>query len=179
MIRVTAGLALACVIAATGCATMNVSSHVERGVNFAAFKTYDWTPADALPVGDPRLDNNPFFRDYLQGAIEKQMARKGYRRTGADAPDLLLHYHATVNQRMEINAVDRQAGYCYDDCGPQVIEYEEGTLVLDVVDARTKRVIWRGWAQDSVEGIIDDQARLERQVDKAVTRIFERFPAGF
>jgi hypothetical protein len=47
------------------------------------------------------------------------------------------------------------------------------------VDARTLKVIWRGWAQDSIQGIIDDQARLERQVDKAVTRIFERFPAGF
>jgi len=36
-----------------GCATMNVSSHVERGVDFAQYKTYDWGPADALPTGDP------------------------------------------------------------------------------------------------------------------------------
>jgi hypothetical protein len=179
MVRFMTGFALASVLALAGCATMNVSSHVERGVNFAQFTTYDWTAADALPVGDPRLDNNPFFRDYLQGAIEKQLAAKGYRRvTGSDA-DLLLHYHATVNQRMEINEVDRQAGYCYEDCRPQIIEYEQGTLVVDVVDARTKKVIWRGWAQDSVQGIIDDQDRLERQVDKAVTRMFERFPAGY
>jgi hypothetical protein len=179
MVRVTAGFALVVVLALAGCATMTVGSHVERGVNFGEFKTYDWTPADALPVGDPRLDNNPFFRDYLQGAIEKQLARKGYRRATDQPADLLLHYHASVNQRMEINAVDRQAGYCYQDCQPQVIEYEQGTLVLDVVDARTRKVIWRGWAQDSVQGIIDDQDRLERQVDKAVIRIFERFPTGF
>lgn len=179
MVRVMAGLTLVLIFTLAGCATMNVGSHVERGINFAQFTTYDWTPADALPVGDPRLDNNPFFRDYLQGAIEKQLAKKGYRRVSGAPADLLLHYHATVNQRMEINAADRQAGYCFQDCQPQVIEYEQGTLVLDVVDARSKKVIWRGWAQDSVQGIIDDQERLERQVDKAVTRLFERFPTGF
>ncbi len=41
-------------LALAGCATMNVSSHVERGVNFAQYRTFDWGPADALPTGDPR-----------------------------------------------------------------------------------------------------------------------------
>ena len=59
---------IAVALAAAGCATMNVSSHIEHGVNFADFVTYDWGPPDNLPVGDPRLDNNPFFNDYLQVA---------------------------------------------------------------------------------------------------------------
>ena len=62
------------VVAVAGCATMTVSSHIERNINFSQYATYDWGPPDNLPVGDPRLDNNPFFNDYLQGAIEKQLA---------------------------------------------------------------------------------------------------------
>ena len=73
----TVVLILAAVFAA-GCATLTVSSHIERNVTFTDFVTYDWGPPDNLPVGDPRLDNNPFFVDYLQGAIEKMLAAKGY-----------------------------------------------------------------------------------------------------
>ena len=70
MARWTAVAAAA--LALTGCATtMNVSAYVGRGVNFSQYRTYDWGPADALPTGDPRLDNNGFFIDLLEGAIEK------------------------------------------------------------------------------------------------------------
>ena len=62
-----------------GCATtMTVSSHVDRAVDFAHYRTYDWGPADALPTGDARLDANPFFKDHLQGEVEKQLAAKGF-----------------------------------------------------------------------------------------------------
>ena len=60
----------------TACATsMSVGSHVGRGADFARCRTYDWGPADALPMGDLRLDQNPFFQDRMQGAVEKQLQR--------------------------------------------------------------------------------------------------------
>jgi hypothetical protein len=163
----------------TGCATMNVSSHIERNVNFVDYVTYDWGPPDNLPVGDPRLDNNPFFNDYLQGAVEKQLAAKGYVRAGAGAsPDLLIHYHASVNQRMDVYAVDNSYGYCYGNCEPQVAEYEQGTLVIDIVDSKSSKVVWRGWAQDTMNGVIDNQKRLEKQVDEGVTKMMLLLPRG-
>ena len=67
-------------LALTGCATMDVGSHVERSLNFAQYRTYDWGAPDALPVGDPRLDKNPLYRDHVEGAIEKQLAGRGYER---------------------------------------------------------------------------------------------------
>ena len=42
----------------TGCATMNVSSHVLRGADFTQYRIFEWGPADALPTGDPRLDRS-------------------------------------------------------------------------------------------------------------------------
>ena len=170
--------ALALTAFAAGCAAMTVSSHIERNVNFAEYVTYDWGPPDNLPVGDPRLDNNPFFHDYLQGAIEKRMAAKGYERAVSGTPDLLIHYHASVNQKLDVYTVDNRYGYCYGNCEPQITDYEQGTLVIDVVDTRTSKVIWRGWSQDTMNGVIDNQRRLEEQVEEGVTRMMVLLPKG-
>ena len=162
---------------ATGCATLTVSSHSERNVNFADYVTYDWGPPDNLPVGDPRLDNNPFFRDRLMGVIERQLAAKGYERALRE-PDLLVHYHASVNQKVDVYGTDSRYGYCYGDCEPQFVDVEQGTLVVDIVDVRTNKVVWRGWAQDAMNGVIDHQDRLDEQVDANVTKMMELLPRG-
>jgi hypothetical protein len=163
---------------AAGCATVTVSSHIERSANFADYVTYDWGPPDNLPVGDPRLDNNPFFVDYLQGAIEKKLAAKGYERAVSGEPDLLVHYHASVNQKVEVYETDTRYGYSYGSGETRVTDYEQGTLVVDVVDAKTSKVIWRGWSQNVMNGVIDDQRRLEQQVDEGVTKMMVLLPRG-
>ena len=179
MRKITGLIIAIAAVGVAGCATMNVSSHIERGVNFAEFVTYEWGPPDNLPVGDPRLDNNPFFNDYLQGAVEKQLAGKGFERaaSGADA-DLLVHYHASVNQRLDVSTADQQYGYCYGNCEPQVVDFEQGTLVVDLVNAKTKKVVWRGWAQDTMTGVVDNQDRLQKQVDEGVTKMMLLLPRG-
>ena len=180
MSRLGRSIAVAiCALAVTSCATMNVSSHVQSGVDFAQYRTYDWGPADALPTGDPRLDKNPFFQDHILGAVEKQMAVKGYERSESGTPDLRIHYHASINQRIDVYGVDRDHGYCYDDdCKARVTDYEAGTLVLDLVDTRTNRVIWRGWAQDTVEDVLNNQDRMAKKIDEAVRRMLARLPSG-
>jgi hypothetical protein len=57
-----------------------------------------------------------------------------------------------------------------------VIPYDEGTIVVDVIDARTNALVWRGWAQDSVTGIADHPGRMADYVDAAMRKIMERFP---
>ena len=161
-----------------GCAAMTVSSHIERSITFTDYATYDWGPRDALPTGDPRLDNNPLFRDYVEGAIEKMLAARGYERTAGVEADVLVHYHASVTDRVDLNSVDMSHGYCYANCEPRVIRYQQGTLVIDLVDRRTNKVVWRGWAQDTMDGVIDDQERLERQVDDGVGRMMPLLPRG-
>jgi hypothetical protein len=169
----------AAALVVAGCATMTVSSHVERNVKFHEYVTYDWGPPDNLPVGDPRLDNNPFFNDYLQGAIEKKLEARGFERAAAgQQPDVRIHYHASVNQKLDVYEVDSSYGYCYGDCQPQVSDYELGTLVVDLVDARTNKVVWRGWAQQAMNGIIDNQDRLEAQIDKEVAKMMQLLPSG-
>ena len=165
-------------LAAANCATtMTVSSHVERGLDFSRYRTFDWGPADALPTGDPRLDQNPFFKDHVQGAVEKQLSARGIELSTSGTPDLRIHYHANVTQRIDVNRVDRVHGYCsVGDCPTDTIEYEAGTLVLDIIDARSNRLIWRGWAQNSVEDLLDDPDRMARMINEAVTQMLERLP---
>jgi hypothetical protein len=169
---------IAAAMTATACATtMTVSSHVDRGLDFSPYRSFDWGPADALPTGDPRLDQNPFFKDHVQGAVEKRLAARGIELSTSGTPDLLIHYHANIRQRIDVNRVDRTYGYCSaGDCPPETIEYEAGTLVLDIIDARTNRLIWRGWAQNSVEDMLDDPDKMARTIDEAVTRMLEMLP---
>lgn len=165
-------------LALTGCASaMNVSSHVERGLDVTQYRSYDWGPADALPTGDHRLDTDPFFHDHMQGEVEKALAVRGFEKAASGTPDLLLHYHASINWRLDVNREDRRYGYCYRaECLPDVIEYEAGTLVLDIVETRTNRVVWRGWAQEKVEDALNNRDRMSRQIHEAVTRMLARFP---
>jgi hypothetical protein len=157
----------------TACATMQVNSYVERGADVTRYRTYHWAPADARATGDPRLDNNEFFRDRLQAQIDRRLGDRGFEKVTAAGPDLLIHYHASVAQEIDANGADQPYVSC-EDCVPYV--YEAGTIVVDLVDARTNRLLWRGWAEGSIDGAIDDQTFMERRIDEAVARIMERLP---
>ena len=152
---------------------------MERNTDFTQFHTFDWGPSGALSTGDPRLDNNPFFHDYFRRAVEERLIAKGFRKASSGSPDLLFHYHATMSQSFDVS----EAALGYADCGgehdcePRVAEYEAGTLVLDVMDASTRRVVWRGSARQSVDGLIDNQDWMEKYITKSVARMMERFPA--
>ena len=162
-------------LALTGCATMNVGSHVERGLGFAQYRTYDWDVRDALPAGDPRLEKNGFYSDHVEGAIEKQLGARGLARSASGKPDLLIHYHASTTRRIGLN--QNQACSCDDeDCRTGVVEHETVTLVLDVVDARTNRMIWRGWAQHGMDRLLGNPPRMARTIEEAVTRTVKRLP---
>lgn len=179
--RVSASAAVvivACAIA--GCAPIRVSSHVDRERDFTRYRTFDWGPADALPAGDARLERDAFFQDHIQGAIERNMAARGFERAAATVePDVRVHFHAVIDRRLDVNRLDSQSGYCGgNDCQAGVSEYEEGTLVIDMIDVRSNRLVWRGWAQDSVEGVLENQDRLARKIEDAVRLMFMRLPAA-
>ena len=162
----------------SSCATMRVSSHTERGLAWSQYRTFEWGAADALPPGDPRLEKDPYFQDRVAGAIEKQMAAKGFERSAPKAKaDLLIHYHAHIAERINVDEIDRGYGNRVTaDCRPRVAHYEAGTLVVDIIDARTNRLILRGWARDSVEGVIGNRDRVRHTIDEGVARMFATFP---
>jgi hypothetical protein len=166
-------------LSVAGCAPIHAGSYIERSMDFAQYRTYDWGPADALPTGDPRLDQNPFFQDHVQGAIERGLAGKRLgRSTAGETPDLLIHYHASVNQQIDLSRLEH-GGYCYtEDCQVRVVEFEAGTLVVDVLDARTGRLIWRGWAKHRVADILNNPDRMATRINQAVAGMLTTLPYG-
>ena len=159
----------------TGCATMNVNSYAERGITFTQYHSYNWDAAGPAATGDPRLDNNPFFNERVQVDVEKRLASRGFEKAASGMPELMIHYHMSINQRVDLNGADQKYGSC-DTCQPYV--FEAGTLIIDFVDTRTNKVVWRGWAEGAMDGAIDDQKLMEQRIDATVTRILERFPPG-
>ncbi|MEO8677630.1 MAG: DUF4136 domain-containing protein [Vicinamibacterales bacterium] len=179
-LRASLFLVPALALAACAPATMSVSSHVDPSANFTAYKTFSWGPADALPTGDPRLDANPQFKDQFQGAVERELSRKGLTQVTTGKPDLLIHYHANISERLNVTGIDRPYGYCIgQECSADVTTYEAGTLVLDVVDAKTNKLIWRGWSQDPVQKMLDSPDEMTRQINKAVPQMMKQYPKAF
>lgn len=160
---------------ATGCASIRIGSFVERGVDIRQYHSYSWGPPDTFSTGDPRLDNNRFFDERVRAQVEKALAARGFSKAAAGDPDLLVHYHASVAQEIDVRNIDTRYGYCAQaDCRPFV--YDAGTLFVDLVDPGTNKVVWRGWAEGSVDGVIDNQAWMEARIDEAVARILAKLP---
>jgi serine/threonine protein kinase len=102
---------------------------------------------------------------------------KGFDWATTGTPDLRIHYHANISERIDIDRLDRDRGYCAGEgCAPPTTRYEAGTLVIDVIDARTNRLVWRAWSQKTVKDMLENQDVMARQIDEAVTRMFARFP---
>jgi hypothetical protein len=170
LIPVVGAAVVAAVIAAS--APVAVTSFTERGVQVSRYRTYDWAPVDAAVPGDPRLENNTIFHEYLQGAIDRGLRARGYEQT-ALTPDLRVHYHASATQRIYISGSEPTRERC-TDCAVQV--YDEGTVLIDLVDARTGALVWRGSAQTDIAGAVADQSQLERTIERVVTRILNALP---
>lgn len=177
--RVALVAAAALILGLTACATpIRVNAYAERGADLSRYRTYAFAPAEAVATGDPRLDSNPFFYERVRSAVEKGLAAKGYTRASS-APDVVVHFHASVAQDIDIVDIDRLAGYCSDapdSCKP--FAYDAGTLVMDLVDAKSQKLAWRGWAKSNFDGVVDRQDWLEQRVDTAVARIVAQVPAA-
>jgi uncharacterized protein DUF4136 len=169
--RVLMTALLAAAVATIGCAPIHVNAFTETGVTFN-FRTYTWAADEAVPTGDPRLDNNRFFTERVRDSVDRELAARGFEKTQAGSADLVVHYHATIAQEIALSGKTDRFEHCYN-CGPSV--YDAGTLVIDLVDAHSSRLVWRGWAE-KIDAVIDNQDWMEETIDRAVAEIMKKLP---
>lgn len=148
-------------------------------LDFSTLTTYTWDEPDTRPVGDPRLENNPLFEARLHESIERELEARGLR-PAASGASMIVHHHATVRDHVEVYEADREAGYTTPEYGEgtQVVQYEEGTLLVDIADARSRELVWRGWAQFDIGRALEDPEFMSAQIDEAIVKMFASFPVA-
>ena len=157
------------------CAPVRVHSYEVPATDMRTYQTYAWDAAELGATGDPRLDNNTFFRERVQQAADAQMGFRGYTKVRGGTPEMVLHIHARVEQQVDSSQVDPETHRCdQDEC--RTFVYDQGTLLIDIIDARTKALIWRGWAERSLDGVVDNQEVMNQAIDRAVSSIFAKLP---
>jgi hypothetical protein len=128
----------------------------------------------SLMSADPMLDNsitNRAIREEIRNAFEK----RGYR-FSPEAPDLDIAFYATAAPKLDIRAFDY--GYTWSGFPRQYVDveqYEQGTVIVDVVDPATHRLLWRG---QGVARVDPDPNKYVKEIRKAVDEIVEKFPAA-
>ena len=165
-------------ILAVGCATViQAGANYEPGTTFGGFNTFHWDEPDDNPTGDPRLENNPFFLQRLHHAIEWELGTRGVRLVEGGGA-LTVHHHATVRDRVQVFAADERAGYSTPEYGEgtQILQFEEGTFLVDIADAESQEILWRGWAQLDIGTALEDPETMREQIDEAIRLMFEQFP---
>jgi hypothetical protein len=183
-------IALAAMVA--GCSSLEISYDFDPKADFAGLKTYGWIKEPPKPTGDPRIDGNTILETRIHDAVDSGLVARGFRKVSAD-PDFLVAYHVSLDRRQSVQTLNSYYGYGggwgygygasyrpgYWAGAPEtyVYEYEEGTLILDIVDPKNKELIWRGSAQDEVH-FKSTPEKDQAQLNEAVRKMLEKFPPG-
>jgi hypothetical protein len=161
----------------------------DESTDLSSFQTYKFV--DGERQGDP----NPLYHSsLLDNAIHSEIARKledrGFREDNKN-PDLLVAYHTYTEKKQE--SVNNYYPMMYGGWAwrfypfgygmapypfgfwngyTKTFTYTEGTLIIDVINARSKVLVWRG----SVSDAITDPGELHKKAIRAVDQIFRKFP---
>ncbi len=164
---------------ASACSTIEVSYDFDPATDFQRLRTYAWLPGPQPETGNPRLDNT-IIDSRIRGSVDTLLAGRGYQKALPARADFLVAYHAAIDRKLDIQAINRYYG-----AGPRrgglvvtdtvVREYDAGTLLLDVVDRRSRKLLWRGSVQARITNQASPAERTER-VRNAVTQLLEKFP---
>lgn len=133
--------------------------------------TFAWNQQDDRIVGDPRLHENRFFEDRLHEAIEWELSLRGIRRDET-SPDLLIHHHLSLEDHELARQVVDDSGYETTE----VYRYEAGTVMVHIVDARTRSNLWLAWAQADIEQALRGPENMRKWVYEAAAQMFTRWP---
>src|SRR2546428_22830 len=143
-------------------------------------------------TNDPMLVNSISNRA-LRADLAQEFAGLGYVASDSN-PDFCVAYYASTNQKLDVTYWDygyalrphwwsgwgRRWGRGWGgdwgmQSGPMVTQYTEGTVIVDVIDPKTKDLLWRG---QGVAGVGGDGAQCEQELKKPVGAIVDKSPAA-
>jgi hypothetical protein len=160
-----------CLTVWTSAFAQHVRTEWDHSADFAAFHTYAW---QASP--DPAKGA---WNQTIMDAIDKQLQAKGLTKVDSD-PDVAVVYSRSIQKD---STSGLSGGYIIppnlDTGGPGIPaiarSWEEGTLVVELDNPKTKQVVWRGSASKTLS---DNENKNVKNLDKAVAKLFRKYPPG-
>ncbi|MBO0939057.1 DUF4136 domain-containing protein [Fibrella sp. HMF5335] len=185
-------IAAALLVGIAACAP-RVAVDKAQNIDFTKYRTFAWMQSDVAGSKNP-VYYNQLATDQVESTVNAELAKKGLKET-TRKPDLLIGYHFFVEEKTRTVANNNYGAYPlygpyygwgrwgYAGWGPAWYggnfgpsytqeKYEAGTVVVDMVDNRTKRLIWRG----SVQNAVGDPTKISNKLAREVERIVEKFP---
>ena len=163
--------ALVCLGTLLSCASsLKVDAGWDQNAKFANYKTWAWKPDGSIA--------DPVWAKRFQDVLSDQLATDGLTQVGlGQSPDLWAAVHARLGSETRTMSYDPGWGYGYGAWGSlDTFTYEvpAGSFVVDLVDVKLKRVVWRGKAKDT---IAPDKTNEERE--KKLISILAQMFAGY
>lgn len=157
-----------------GCSTISVNQDYDPEYDFSKLKTYGFIPLSS-EAGIDQLS-----ADKLGNAIKNELTAKGY--TLSDNADFGIALMFSSKTKTNIQSYGYGYGYgywgrpgMYGTGGVDVTQYDEGTLVIDIIDMAEQKLVWRGIGSGAMEQSPTVEERTEN-INNAVAKILAQFP---
>jgi hypothetical protein len=182
---VIAVLALAVAVVHAG---VKVRAEFDKEYDFSKARTFGWHPDGAGEVkllmregGDPE-EIRARWEPTIKDAVEQEMKKRGLAPAASGTPDLLMHYYFLSGPNSEsqyrgqfIGAVPPWGLPDFAMTTTSFKIFEQGTLVLDLIDGPKRQIVWRGIAEAEV-----NRQRTPAERDKAiregVSELLKKYP---
>jgi Domain of unknown function (DUF4136) len=146
-----------------------VKTDYDRTADFTHYKTYSWEKVQT---------QNPLWVSRIKEAVSSALAAKGWTEASSGASVSIVAIEMTRNQQTLDTFYNGFGGGWrwgggFGDATTTVDTYKVGTLVVDLFDANTKKLIWRGSSSDTLS---DKSDKNITNLDKGVQKMFNHFP---
>lgn len=184
--RKTALPLIALLIAALAGCAMTPRHEFDQQANFSELRTFSWLEPEygdrEVSVSHPVLDS-PLLGQRVRQAVTRELQERGYVQV-EENPDFLVTYHTAEREdERPRSGTYMSLGYGRGHSpffGSSVLldltprSFQEGTLIIDVVNARSDELIWRGWN----DAVLNQRSFDQQRVNESVDYILSAFPPG-
>lgn len=155
-----------------GCSSIKVHTRFDPAADFSQYRTYKWLPEKTMGPAHRMRKLTPLDQQ-IMADIEKALASRGLEKLTRGEPDLWVTYHTRMKDKIDVT----RYGYRYWRHGPrgrvvEVHRYKKGTLVVDLIDVKTRQLVWRGVA----ESILNHPSEVPEKIETAIQKMFEKYP---
>lgn len=166
-------LSLLFIVTLTSCSSVRVNADYDKKANFENYRTFAY-----LKSGIDKAEISDLDKKRILYAIDDVLISKGF--TKSENPDMLISIFTKERERVDVmNNWGFGWGWGWG-WNPwwganftSVSTTPEGTLFIDIIDAKTKELIWQG---QGTGYLTEDVNKKDQRIKEFVTKILEQYP---